>query len=488
MTYKILPLLVAVLSFSPININTLPGHPLRSQEMSLRRSSRSTQGKHRGYPPTRPSPKVGRSGHAASPAETADPPSAEQAVSAKCGASVRNLRRFVLKTHCLALLNVISANKDAYDAVLHGATHQRKENARKKLTRELIQAAPATRECFGSDKYIEEEGASKMVDVLRTLTKKYREACSRQKLASGGGEEDELNAWVPFAGPAFEEARELAHSLFSDSPAVHLHGARSSEAGGELLTDGVPLDGPSMGLNDRKPLRKAHDSSGGRLMEDRVLDGIEFLEESSDQEIMTLSQEERIGRGVVKEDTYANSLKNGEPPSKNAEIEDAGGALRVHRKEATVGDGYGPRESLARRRANLQLAMAKRTARIGAEEEMGNTNQLKRRKMLFEKNDGQNEAATSLFSSMRDGELIRQRREFGEDRGAVIRAEGQRMESESKAREIDARVMRENLEKGLKTLQDEKMTARVKRAVLLRLGLEDLAECVEPESARLEKK
>ena len=73
-----------------------------------------------------------------------------------------------------------------------------------------------------------------MAEVLRTLKKKYRVALDLSKNSTGWGDEDVHRVWEPFGGSAFEEAREKAHALFSDSPAVHLHGVRSSELGGEI--------------------------------------------------------------------------------------------------------------------------------------------------------------------------------------------------------------------------------------------------------------
>ena len=104
------------------------------------------------------------------------------------------LKRFVLRTHCLALLNVIAANRAAYDTVLHGKTHQSKENARAKLIKALIEASPGARQCFGDDERIEEERGAKMVDILRCLKRKYKEAVSLQMNSSGGGEEDKIKA------------------------------------------------------------------------------------------------------------------------------------------------------------------------------------------------------------------------------------------------------------------------------------------------------
>ena len=142
----------------------------------------------------------------------------------KTKATSRDLKRFVLKKHCLPLLDVIAANRAAYDAAIHGSTHAKKENGRKKLTLALIATVPATRKCFGSDKYIEEDGATKMAEVLRTLKKKYRVALELSKNSTGWGDEDVHKIWEPFAGCAYEEARGKAHAHFPDSPAVHLHG------------------------------------------------------------------------------------------------------------------------------------------------------------------------------------------------------------------------------------------------------------------------
>ena len=122
----------------------------------------------------------------------------------------------------------------------------------------------------------------------------------------------------------------------------------------------------------------------------------------------------------------------------------------------------------------MERTLAKRTLRDQRGLALEDRKKKPRRSPELTPGSERDKSINTFFSSLNDGEKKRQQRDEDEERGAVIKAEGERKESFSRANEVDARVHRETLGKGLEVLRDHTLSKKVKRVVLRSLGLDEL--------------
>ena len=327
-----------------------------------------------------------------------------------------------------------------------------------KLSCALTCANPELELRFGSNERIEATGGEKVQEVVSRLKSRCNKSLRSAKAASGGGSLDETAAWAPFAGPAFHEVREKAGVLFSDSPSVHLHGVRSTEQEGRMLAERPAL----------------------------LASGAPELAVDEEEEVLRLDEEERRGTGAV----LGMQLRKGVGLS---------GASSVMNDDAPILDEHeseGDRETqLPRLGAATESRMAE--ARSSAERRSGGgglgerddgrREQQRRRKGRGPTDGDRNSAATSCFNELAGGAELRRKQDGEIMTGALIKAEGGREEAQSKAREVDARICRENLDAGLKALRNSSLSAQMKKVALRGLGLHDMARCLDLEERRRNK-
>ena len=144
----------------------------------------------------------------------------------------------------------------------------------------------------------------------------------------------------------------------------------------------------------------------------------------------------------------------------------------------------GPLVAIAlKRKEELDSTMSKRTSRIGRENGMPFLHRVaeRRRGGGEDQTQGHSTVLTALFNSMNEFQQDRRASEMAQHRGAAIKEEAERLESESKLRETNARIMRDSLEKSMEIIQNGRLSAKIKTCMLRSLGLDELASCVETE-------
>lgn len=155
------------------------------------------------------------------------------------GDSGRRAERFVLRSHIIALLDVLLSHRSAFaDATLNGRTHAGKYAARVLLVRSLIARDPSTRPCFGPDTEIVRQNGTneKIKDILRVLRARYDAVCA---VASEPDAAPNAlrKAMESFAGLHYDEAKRKADALFRPAPAADTPETESGLASPAGATD-----------------------------------------------------------------------------------------------------------------------------------------------------------------------------------------------------------------------------------------------------------